>query len=1085
MRTGFPNTCGSSDCAEDLRKTISISVELKRLNIDIAALQETRIEEEGSIREADYTFFWKGKKSSETREHGVGFAVRNHLLNALETPVGVSERIMVLRLNTKSGFVTLISAYAPTLNSKPETKDQFYDQLEETVRRVHSTDRLHILGDFNARVGQDTSAWSDCLGTHGVEVVESFGAMVRAEVAAWDGSASPRAEWEGLKSLLTDTAGNAFGYQKFKKLDWFLENQEHLRPLIDIKRQAALNFRHNPCVKTREDLNKAKASVQRSSRFYANAYWTELCQGIQACANTGDIGGVYEGIKRALGPIPKKTAPLKEVDGSIIANSSRQMTRWVEHYTGLFSCPVDIKPEAVDLVPNLATLHELDGAPTVEELDLAVKQLKLGKSPGKDEVCAEIVKINCLLPVLHNLLAKCWDAGYVPQDMRDANIVTLYKGKGDRGDCNCYRGISLLSIVGKAFARAILGKLQRLADRVYPEAQCGFRSQRSTVDMIFSLRQLQEKCREQQTPLVIAFVDLNKAFDTVSREGLYSILVRIGCPPKLLKIVQSFHEGMEATVLHNGDTSAPFAVRRGVRQGCVLAPTLFGIFFSVLLKVAFGEEQQGIHLHTRSDGRLYNISLLKSKRRREDLFVDSLLFADDAVFIAHDQAQLQSLMDKFARACDLFSMSINAKKTVVLAQGCPQPPTILLGDAPLEVVSRFCYLGSQVSSNLSLDAEIDSRIGKAATTFGRLRARAWENKHLTVNTKMLVYQACVLSTLLYGAESWTTYSKQERRLNSFHMRCLRSILGITWRDRATNESVLGVAQLPSITATLKQRRLRWLGHVHRMEQTRLPRQILLGEVADAKRPVGRPMLRFKDSAKRDMVAFKIPSNQWEELAEDRSKWRGLVHKGRALHDDDWFHMLKEKRTRRLEQAINPRPPGGSTLVACAAGGSCPESAYLVTSLPNHELTSVEDCHLPKEDYEAVPIQHAVRVVSVRNRRTIEMNLTVVKKTLPLLTTIRVYKLVKNKRMPDHIVSNLSCKNPVISLLWKQIRFKYDRNCCMLPGLMVINHLNMDDFLHNPRKIATLPAGTRIYDFQLHTKRGVMLCLSTRVEGVNH
>ncbi|XP_073954770.1 uncharacterized protein [Choristoneura fumiferana] len=406
MRTGFPNTCGSSDCAEGLRKTISISVELKRLNIDIAALQETRIEEEGSIREADYTFFWKGKKSSETREHGVGFAVRNHLLNALETPVGVSERIMVLRLNTKSGFVTLISAYAPTLNSKLETKDQFYDQLEKTVRGVHSTDRLHILGDFNARVGQDTSAWSDCLGTHGVEVVVSCG-------LGWLGVAT----------------GNAFGYQKFKKLDWFLENQEHMRPLIDIKRQAALNFRHNPCVKTREDLNKAKASVQRSSRFYANAYWTELCQGIQACANTGDIGGVYAGIKRALGPIPKKTAPLKEVDGSIIANSSRQMTRWVEHYTDLYSCSVDIKPEAVDLVPNLATLHELDVAPTVEELDLAVKQLKLGKSPGKDEVCAEIVKIKCLLPVLHNLLAKCWDAGYVPQDMRDANIVTCIKVK--------------------------------------------------------------------------------------------------------------------------------------------------------------------------------------------------------------------------------------------------------------------------------------------------------------------------------------------------------------------------------------------------------------------------------------------------------------------------------------------------------------------------------------------------------------------------------------------------------------------------------------------------------------------------------
>ncbi|XP_046962200.1 uncharacterized protein LOC124531734 [Vanessa cardui] len=1017
MRTGFLNTYGSPDCAQELRKTYSIDVELKRLNIDIVALQETRTEDEGSLRGANYTFYWKGKSSSETREHGVGFAVRNQLINAIETPVGVSERIMFLRLNTKSGFVTLISAYAPTLNSKPETKDQFYDQLEETVRRVNPTDRLHILGDFNARVGQDT--WPECLGAHGIgklndngqrllefcskhqlcvtntffkgkmmrkvswmhprskhwhqldlalsrrrdlretlhtrafhsadcdtdhslvatkvrlvprrvhsskplgrkkinlfktrdmEVVESFGRLVREEVATWDSTASAQVEWEKLKSLLTDTAGKVFGYQKIKPYDWFLENEEHLVPLIDSKRQAALNFRLNPCDATREDLTKAKAALQRSTRFFANAYWTELCQSIQACASAGDTGGVYAGIKRALGPTPKKTAPLKEIDGSVITDSTRQMASWVEHYKVLYSCPVDIKPDAVELVPKLATWHELDAAPTVEELYLAVKQLKCGKSPGKDDVVTEVVKLECLLPILHNHLAKCWEENYVPQDMRDANIVTLYKGKGDRGDCNCYRGISLLSIVGKAFARAILGKLQRLADRVYPEAQCGFRYQRSTVDMIFSLRQLQEKCREQHTPLVVAFVDLNKAFDSVSREGLYSVLVRIGCPPKLLRIVQSFHEGMEVTVLHNGNISTPFDVHCGVRQGCVLAPTLFGIFFSVLLKVAFGDEQQGVHLHTRTDGKLYNISMLKSKRYREDLFVDSLLFADDAAFVAHDQAQLQNLIDKFARACHLFSMSINCKKTVILAQGCLEQPVILLNGEPLQVVNKFCYLGSQLSSNLSLDAEIDSRIGKAASTFGRLRSRAWDNRHLTVKTKMLVYQSCVLSTLLYGAETWTTYAKQERRLNTFHLRCLRNILGITWKDRVTNESVLGEAQLPSITAILKKKRLRWLGHVHRMEHIRLPRQILLGQVADAKRSVGRPMLRYKDCAKRDMVAFNIPSSRWEELAEDRAKWRRLIHAGQSKHDDAWFKVLKEKRVRRHERASNPRPPGGA------------------------------------------------------------------------------------------------------------------------------------------------------------------------------
>ena len=109
-------------------------------------------------------------------------------------------------------------------------------------------------------------------------------------------------------------------------------------------------------------------------------------------------------------------------------------------------------------------------------------------------------KETSLLEHLHELLLQCWEEGSVPQDMCDANIITLYKNKGDRSDCNNYRGISLHSIVGKTFACVMLNRLQTLAECVYPEAQCGFRAQRSTIDMIFSLRQLQEKCREQTPP---------------------------------------------------------------------------------------------------------------------------------------------------------------------------------------------------------------------------------------------------------------------------------------------------------------------------------------------------------------------------------------------------------------------------------------------------------------------------------------------------------------------------------------------------------------------------------------------------------
>ena len=159
--------------------------------------------------------------------------------------------------------------------------------------------------------------------------------------------------------------------------------------------------------------------------------------------------------------------------------------------------------------------------------------------------------------------------------MRDAKIVTLYKNKGERSDCNNYRGISLLSIVGKVFARVILSHLQKLAERVYPESQCGFRAERSTVNMIFSLRQLQ-KCREQQMPLYVAFIDLTKAFDLVSRDGLFKILSKIGCPPKLQSLIESFHSNMKGTVQFNGSSSEPFDLPSNVKQGCVLTPHSLG-----------------------------------------------------------------------------------------------------------------------------------------------------------------------------------------------------------------------------------------------------------------------------------------------------------------------------------------------------------------------------------------------------------------------------------------------------------------------------------------------------------------------------
>ena len=149
--------------AVDARKTAIINDELKRLKIDIAALQETRLALNGCISESDYTFFWQGKAPEETRIHDIGFAGKNSLLSSIEPA-----RLLSLRLTSTSGPVTIISVYAPTLCSEEDTKDKFYEELDCAIKKLPTNEHLYLLGDFNARIGSDHAAWPRCIGHFGV-----------------------------------------------------------------------------------------------------------------------------------------------------------------------------------------------------------------------------------------------------------------------------------------------------------------------------------------------------------------------------------------------------------------------------------------------------------------------------------------------------------------------------------------------------------------------------------------------------------------------------------------------------------------------------------------------------------------------------------------------------------------------------------------------------------------------------------------------------------------------------------------------------------------------------------------------------
>ena len=177
----------------------------------------------------------------------------------------------------------------------------------------------------------------------------------------------------------------------------------------------------------------------------------------------------------------------------------------------------------------------------------------------------------------------------------------------------------------------------------------------------------------------------------------------------------------------------------------------------------------------------------------------------------------------------------------------------------------------------------------------------WDNRALSINLKIRVYTACVLSVLLYCSESWSTYSRQERRLNLFHFRCLHSILGISWHDRVPNTSILDLTGATDMFTMLRVRRLRWTGHVRRLEDGRFPKDIFYGALADAPRPRGRPRLRFKDVLMRDLAAFGIPVATWETGALDRSSWRSAIHSGCSNSSQTYIDCDRCRTYRRLRR----------------------------------------------------------------------------------------------------------------------------------------------------------------------------------------
>lgn len=218
---------------------------------------------------------------------------------------------------------------------------------------------------------------------------------------------------------------------------------------------------------------------------------------------------------------------MKSADGSKLCTNMKDI---IEHWKEYFCNPINQQgtadPSACGRYSTGPIREELCGPITMMELDLTLKFTRSGKAPQQDGIPSDVLKQGSptLKSKLLDLYNACWQTQHLPQDSKDALIVTIYKKKDDLSECGNHRGISFLSVAGKIIAKILLNRLKIISEEVLPESQHGFRVARATTDMIFTLRQLQEKAAKQQQPLYVVFVDISKAFEMVGREKLWELL---------------------------------------------------------------------------------------------------------------------------------------------------------------------------------------------------------------------------------------------------------------------------------------------------------------------------------------------------------------------------------------------------------------------------------------------------------------------------------------------------------------------------------------------------------------------------------
>ena len=589
----------------------------------------------------------------------------------------------------------------------------------------------------------------------------------------------------------------------------------------------------------------------------------------------------WAGIKELRdGPTDTKKAavtPLYMADGKTLCkNDAERCKVFTDHFEKQLNQAESFDPTALEEIPQLEVLTEFDEVPTAEEVRVVFARAKNGKAAGPNSIAAEHWKAAVADPDLFGCIVQLVQVLFVerqvPEDWKLSTLLPLPK-KGDLKLATNWRPIMLRDAAAKIVTLIFGLRIGKIYERVGRESQCGFCNHRGTVDGIVNVKSVVQLRREAGLPTWALWVDLRKAFDTVSRKMMVLVLAKYGVPPRLCAIFEALYATANVQLIV-GDSSASFDNHMGVFQGCGSSPALFNFMVDAWFAAVTPKLREHVLSFRSSDATAaYGTNGRASNMRGRDIGDTSSgsafdvlegLYADDAGTFVGSRESLQAVGGVLLKEGLRWGMKMHSASTADINAGKkskteftffpvpghhPEANAVNAPDtSPIEIapgrwvteatinvdgvnILGFKYLGVVITPCLRDDVEIRLRISAAGKAFGALRD-VFKCPSLPHRCKGTIFAAYVTSLLFYGCEAWALRRDHEREIATFFNTCARRICDIgkwrQWRQHTHNAHLRSRLGIRASSSYIEERTLRWLGHVARMKESRLPRLLLFG-----------------------------------------------------------------------------------------------------------------------------------------------------------------------------------------------------------------------------------------------------------------